>query len=377
MMKTIQTIVEETSEQRQILNETIKQITHAQNFVVSSCYEHKETNTFRMHHINYKILRERFDLPAQLAVAANKYACASVKTALKKKRSRQPKFCGTSIHYDKRSSTIDLKKGVASLLTKNGRIKLTFSIPTYFQKYAEWGVKESNLVKCRDGKFRLMISVEKPTIKSSKQGKIIGVDRGINNIIATSDGWLFDSSDIFSIKQKYVRLRSCLQSKGTRSAQRHLCKMRSREKRFMRDVNHVISRRLIDSAGKDGVIVLENLKGIREARHRKKQNWLFSNWAFYQLEKFLSYKGEEFGVAIEFVQAKDTSKTCSICGNLARGQRQGSTFVCKGCGAVLHADLNASVNILHRYTNAIGLQCQPAYCSSFESSKPTNLLVGS
>lgn len=359
MMKTLQIVIEETSEQRTILDENISQMAEAQNFVVSSCYEHNEVNTFRMHHINYSVLRERFGLPAQLAVIANKYACASVKTALRRKGSRQPKFSGTSIHFDKRSSTINLTKGTASLLTKNGRIKIKLNIPDYFRKFSDWSVKESNLVKCRDGKYRLMISVEKPTVKSNKRGKIIGIDRGINNIIATSDGWLYDSNHIFSVKKKYVGLRSRLQSKGTRSSQRHLSKVRGKEQRFMRDVNHVISRRLIDSAGKNGVIVLEKLKGIREARHKRKQNWLFSNWAFYQLEQFLIYKGEEIGVVVEFVRAKNTSRTCSVCGNLDRKQRQGPTFVCRACGVVLHADLNASINILHKYTSSRAVVNQP------------------
>jgi IS605 OrfB family transposase len=376
MMKTIQTFVDETPEQRANLDDTLFCMAQAQNFVVSSCYGHKETNTFRMHHINYPILREKFSLPAQLAVIANKYACASVKTTLHK-RGKQPKFSGTSIHYDKRSCTINLDRGIASLLTKNGRIKLRFSIPEYFKKYLDWNAKECNLVRCRDGKFRLMISVEKPAVLSNKRGKILGIDRGISNLIATSDGWIYDSNHVFSIKKKYVRLRSELQSKGTRSSQRHLSKVRGKEQRFMRDVNHCLSRQLVNSVGKDGVIVLEKLKGIREARHRRKQNWLFSNWAFYQLEQFLSYKGTESGVAIEFVRAKDTSKTCSVCGNCDRRQRKGSTFVCKACGVVLHADLNASVNILHRYTNTIGLPCQPAYCSSNELSKPTFSKVGS
>ena len=374
MMKTIQTLIEETPEQRTILDENMVKIAEAQNFVASSCYEHKETNTFRMHHVNYRILRERFGLPSQLAVIANKYACSSVKTALRK-NGRQPKFSGTSIHYDKRSSTINLNNGIASLLTKEGRIKLKFLIPEYFQKYISWNIKESNLVKCRDGKFRLMISIEKPTVKSTKKGKVLGIDRGINNLIATSDGWLYDGSHIFSIKNRYVKLRSRLQSKGTHSAKRHLSKVRQKEQRFMRDVNHVISRRLIASVGTNGVIVLEKLKGIREARHRRKQNWLFSNWAFYQLEQFLIYKGEETGVAVEFVRAKDTSRTCSICGNLDKRQRQGSAFTCKACGVILHADLNASVNILHKYT-LMGC-CQPAYCSSNELSKPTFSKVGS
>jgi IS605 OrfB family transposase len=374
MMKTLQTVVEETPEQRATLNESMILMAQAQDFAVSSCYEHKEVNTFKMHHVNYLVLRKRFGLPAQLAVVANKYACAAVKTALRKKRNRQPTFSGTSIHYDKRSSTINLSKGIAGILTKNGRVKLRISIPTYFQKYLDWEVKESNLVRCKDGKYRLMISVEKPTMVSNRSGKTIGVDRGINNLIATSDGWLYDSAHIFSVKQRYVKLRSRLQSKGTRSAKRHLSKVRGKEQRFMRDVNHVLSRRLIDSAGLNGVIVLERLKGIKEARHRHEQNWLFSNWAFYQLEQFLAYKGEELGVAVEFVRAAYTSQTCSVCGNLRKGQRQGSTFVCKACGVVLHADLNAASNILHRYT--LTGCCQSAPCSTKVSSKPTPFMGG-
>jgi IS605 OrfB family transposase len=348
MMKTITTVVEELPEQRTIFDENLLLMANAQNFVVSSCYDHEETNTFRMHHFNYAILRERFGLPSQLAVVANKYACSSVKSAIKRK-GRHPVFSGNSIHYDARSSTIDLKKKSASLLTKGGRIKMKLTIPEYFKKFSDWTVKESNLVRCKDGTLRLMVSVETPSIESNRAGTVIGVDRGITNLIATSAGWIYEGTDIFLRKKRFVRLRAGLQSKGTRSAKRHFSKMRGREQRFMRDVNHCISKTLINSAGKDGVIVLENLKGIRAARHRHEQNWLFSNWAFFQLETFLKYKGEERGVAVEFIPARDTSKTCSTCGSMKKGQRQGSVFRCKTCNVVLHADFNASMNILHKY----------------------------
>jgi IS605 OrfB family transposase len=265
-----------------------------------------------------------------------------------------PSFSGRAVHYDARSSTIDLDKKTASLLTNGGRLKVKFNVPLYFQKFSDWKVKESNLVKCKDGKFRLMISVEKPSIKSNGTGRMIGVDRGINNLVATSSGWFFEGHDVFYRKQRYVRLRARLQAKGTHSAKRHLGKMRGREKRFMADVNHCISRNLINAAGINGVLVLENLKGIRKARHRREQNWLFSNWAFYQLEGFLKYKGGESGVAIEFVPARDTSKACSVCGSLRKGQRQGSVFKCKSCHVVLNADLNAAKNILHRYQTLTG-----------------------
>ncbi len=358
MMKTMQTVVFEDTSQKTILDDTFSRMASAQKFVADTCYDIEDTNTFRVHHKTYSKLRKNFGLPSQLAVVANKYACAAVKTAIKRK-GRKAIFSGKSIHYDARSCTINLEKKVASLLTTQGRIKVKIEIPKYFRQFVGWKAKESNLVRCKDGKFRLMISIEKFTHKSDKTGKAIGVDRGINNLIATSDGWLYESKHVWEVKQRYVRLRSRLRSKGTHSAKRHLKKVRGREGRFMRDVNHGVSRKLIESAGRDGVIVLENLKGIRSAKHRHEQNWLFSNWAFSQLEQFLVYKGEEFGVAVEFVSARDTSKTCSACGSLRRGQRKGAVFKCKTCGIVMHSDFNASKNILHRYTNLRAAVNQP------------------
>jgi transposase len=43
---------------------------------------------------------------------------------------------------------------------------------------------------------------------------------------------------------------------------------------------------------------------------------------------------------------------------------------------VLHADLNAAKNILHRYQSLTGC-CQPAYCSPNGSNKPPALAGGS
>ena len=354
MLKTIQTILDETPEQRKILINTMKTMTHAQNYVVGSCYEHEDCNCFRMHKFVYHQIRKKYKLPAQLTIVVNKYGCASVKIAIQRKGKR-PKFKGTSIHYDKRSSNINLMENMVSLLTLNSRIKVSVKIPKYFKRYLDWDIKESNLVLCKDGKFRLMISIERNFTPSDKTGKIIGVDRGINNLIATSKGWLVDGHPIFKIKKHYVKLRSSLQSKDTRSAKRHFKKVSGKEKRFMRDVNHCLSKKLINEAGENGVIVLESLKGIRNARHRRKQNWLFSNWAFYQFQQFLEYKGEEASVSIEYVSARNTSKMCSVCGSLRRGQRNGEIFKCKACKASLHADINASFNILHRYTSTYGL----------------------
>jgi IS605 OrfB family transposase len=358
MLKSIETVALLNNSQISIINETLNAMSNAQNYVVDTCYELEETNKFKIHHTTYPILRKQFNLPAQLSVIANKYACVAVKSVLKNKGNK-PKFNSKYIHYDSRSCSLNLEKGIVSLLTLKGRIKVKIEIPKYFKKYLKWKAKESNLIKCKDGKYRLMISVEKIIPKSDLSGNKIGVDRGINNLIATSDGWIYDSNTIWKIKNKYVKLRSALQSKGTRSAKRHLIKIRGKEKRFMRDVNHSVTKTLVESIGKNGIIVLEKLKGIRNAKYRHEQNWKFSNWSFFQFESFLKYKAEEKSIEVAYINPKNTSRECSKCNNIDKTQRKGSTFKCKSCNTILNADFNASINILNRYINFSG-SCQSA-----------------
>lgn len=50
-----------------------------------------------------------------------------------------------------------------------------------------------------------------------------------------------------------------------------------------------------------------------------------------------------------FVGPKYTSQTCSCCGNVDKGNREGVSFKCTVCGYKANADLNASINILNRF----------------------------
>ena len=65
----------------------------------------------------------------------------------------------------------------------------------------------------------------------------------------------------------------------------------------MSDVNHRISKTLVEKYGKDTLFVLEDLTGVSfEESHLSKtakQNYDLRSWAFYQLEQFLTYKAHE------------------------------------------------------------------------------------
>ena len=101
--------------------------------------------------------------------------------------------------------------------------------------------------------------------------------------------------------------------------------------------------------------ILEDLVGIwKERQMGKKLNNKLSTWAFYQFEQILSYKAEELGKRVIFIDASYTSQRCSKCGHIDPSLRHGSRFRCLSCGFELHADLNAARNIADAGRSCIG-----------------------
>ena len=61
-----------------------------------------------------------------------------------------------------------------------------------------------------------------------------------------------------------------MQSKGTKSSKRLLKKISGREKRFMRQCNHEISKEIISPLNPGDTVILEKLNGIRKIKGNKK-----------------------------------------------------------------------------------------------------------
>ncbi|MHA2275811.1 MAG: IS200/IS605 family accessory protein TnpB-related protein [Candidatus Kariarchaeaceae archaeon] len=77
----------------------------------------------------------------------------------------------------------------------------------------------------------------------------------------------------------------------TRSAKRKLQQVSRRERRFQKDVNHCISKKLVGKSKRNSTIVFEDLSGIRKGiKTTKKMNREIHSWPFFQLENLLSIK---------------------------------------------------------------------------------------
>lgn len=121
----------------------------------------------------------------------------------------------------------------------------------------------------------------------------------------------------------FKMLRQTLQRRQTPSARRRLKRLGQRENRWMTDVNHQVSKALVDQYGAQTLFVLEDLTGIRGAteRVRRRDRYMSVLWAFYQLRQMIEYKATLQPARTVAVDPRYTSQTCPKCGHVARGNR--------------------------------------------------------
>ena len=220
------------------------------------------------------------------------------------------------------------------------KLSLKYEFPDNFEKINQIEV----------GEEYAYVSVSIPEPELIKAGKWIGVDRNtVGHIAVVSDpetGKVIKlGKSALHIHQKYKSLRKGLQKKGKYGKVKQI---KDRESRIVKDINHKVSRKIVDTAKESGKgIKLEDLTGIRNGKHNTKSfRYAKNSWSFYQLQNQIEYKAKLLGVEVAYVDPAYTSKSCSRCGLI--GDRNGKSFKCPACGHVDHADSNAGFNIAMR-----------------------------
>lgn len=161
--------------------------------------------------------------------------------------------------------------------------------------------------------------------------------------------------------KKYKQIRKSLQKKGLYKTVK---KIKNREQRIVKDLNHKMSKFIVDRAVKENAeIRLEDLKGIRQTTKSKKSfKYSLNSWSYYQLGQFIQYKALLAGIPLSFIEPAYTSKCCSKCGQI--GNRNDKSFKCEQCSYADNADVNAAFNIAFASQGIIRLQAERDVCKS-------------
>lgn len=266
-----------------------------------------------------------------------------------------------AIAFDIRNLKLHVEKQVVNIWTMGGREKVPFVWGDYQRDILARGlIKQCDLVRRRDGRFFLMVSVVLPDEMELKVTDVLGVDLGVAFIAADSDGNLHCGKKLNRIRHRNQTLRSKLQKKGTKSAKRLLKKRSKRERNFGSNTNHCISKQIVSLAKRTNrAIAVEELTGIsRRIRSKRAQNTTLHNWSFHQLGTFLKYKSKRAGVPFLRVDPAYSSQQCSECGHTEKSNRKTrDVFCCKSCGFSSHADTNGSSVLRLRGLMALGAGC--------------------
>jgi putative transposase len=180
------------------------------------------------------------------------------------------------VRLDKRC--FSLRGNQLTLIGSNKRTKCILHVADYYKEIFEtWEYRSATLNFDKKKKqFWINISFKKELpLKINTPAKSLGIDRGLYNIVALSNGIIIPVNKIRSIRRKNLYNKSVLQQKGTPSAKRKLRKISGKEKRFMKDTNHCLTKRIVNMDY--DTFVLEKLSGIRHKRRGKKMNKWLSN----------------------------------------------------------------------------------------------------
>ena len=117
----------------------------------------------------------------------------------------------------------------------------------------------------------------------------------------------------------------------------------------MQDVNHQVSKALVENNPKHTLFVLEDLSGIRNATERvkTKDRYVSVSWSFYDLEQKLIYKAKQNQSSVIKVSPKYTSQCCPVCGHIEKANRNKKLhlFTCKNCGYKSNDDRIGAMNL--------------------------------
>ena len=201
--------------------------------------------------------------------------------------------------------------------------------------------------------MHLSATVSLPEYQPEEAEHVVGIDRGLRFLASCYDEkgktLLFSGQKALRTRRKYKKLRAQLQAKGTKSAKRRLKQIGQRENRCMSDVNHRLTKTLVDHYGANTLFVLEDLTDVRFATEKtaKDKRYEMVSWAFYQFEQFLTYKANLNSSAVVKVPAKYTSQRCPKCGRIRKENRDHKLhlYVCDKCGYKSNDDRLASMNI--------------------------------
>jgi IS605 OrfB family transposase len=351
-------------EHMEMLNKTIHAYREASNYLSIIVFQTKELNQRTLNDLYYRELRTRFSLKSQMAQSVIKTVIARYTSA----RSNGHDWNLVQFkrpEYDLvRNRDYSLNHDRISVNTLDGRVKLRYKkqgMQHFFDGTWKWGTAKL-VYKHRKWFLHIHMTKESSELDFTKVNHIVGIDLGINFLATTYDSQnqttFYPGRTVKHKRGQYKALRKQLQMRQTPSARKRLKEIGSRENRYVTDVNHQVTKALVETYPKGTLFVIENLKHIRSATEKVcvRHRYVSVSWAFHQFREMLEYKAQLNGQRVIALDPKYTSQTCPKCGHIERANRNKKThsFECRTCHYRSNDDRIGAMNLYRKGIEYIG-----------------------
>lgn len=259
----------------------------------------------------------------------------------------------------------------AVFIPKHGFVKFRLTRP-----FREIEVSKSARVSLKAGRWHVSFTALPREFKREATDAVVGVDAGVVNTIATSDGQFFNTPSLSPGEQKRLLSLQRKRAKTEKGSNRRknlnvqIAKLKAREARRKKDWVEQATTQMVRDYD---LIGLEDLKiknmtkspapkpdpenegqylpNGAAAKAGLNKSILASGWGMFRtrLEQKAEYSTPGQATLVVPVDPKNTSRECRECHHITAENRESqAVFKCVSCGHSAHADTHAALNIEDR-----------------------------
>jgi transposase len=258
----------------------------------------------------------------------------------------------------KKSNEFDLWIRIGSVFGNRFSLILPTRKHSHFNKIQKSGFemkKSIRLFKNKRGNYYVVLTHEKEIDDTPKEGKVVGIDVGVNKLMCCDDGENYTQLGT-KVKEKIQKLQT--KKQGSRGYEK-----------TCREIKHYIGYSVNQMDwDESGAISMEDLdyksmmkiKNKEERYKGKTTRKLLGHWNIQTLTQRIQEKCKVNRVHLDFVPPFNTSRKCSRCHHVDNESRKGELYKCVKCGYEIDADNNASTNMRNLLLNHVGSVPSPA-----------------
>ena len=244
---------------------------------------------------------------------------------------------------------------------KNGAVKLPkIGLVKFYQSRPipdGATIKQARVIRRASGWYVMLTlqwDVSVPSVMPHGEG--IGIDVGLTNFIATSNGLLVKRQKFFVDAERKLKLlqqrvsRKKLGSNNWKKAQKKVAKLHEYVANCRKDWHRKLSHQICKDVG---MIFVENLNLVGLSRAMLGKHCLDASWG--QFFTILEQTCLKYGVYFQKVSADKTSQTCPSClTETGKKELSERTHSCSSCGYTTDRDIAAAQVVLIRGLAAVG-----------------------